>query len=487
MGISGPSTTGRQPVTRPAYSQRPNVSPGLAERPSLGNIERPVAGGPRPGTSPRPTPLPARPGGERPVIGGGGGRPVIGGGNNIIHGGSHVNIANINNRPGWGLADGGHGHWANHWYNHYIPPHYHGWYHGCWPGHWGPYWYAPIVAGATAWGLSALLPSWGYNYGYTYANPYYVASAAPVYDYSQPIAVNSYDTSASDASADVGGAQAPAPAPESPQQAEAYQLFDRALAAFKTGDYQSALQLDQQALQQSPHDPVMHEISALCMFALGDYKGAAAVLNNLLAVAPGMDWTTLSGLYGNIDAYTTQLRALEDHCRQKPDDGAAWFVLAYQYLVEGYSDSAVQALQKVVKLQPADHVAQRMLDGLSPPPAAQTAAAPPAQPAAIPAAAAAPTTDLVGSWSAKRDGDVFELTVDENNQFTWKATPKDKPTIALAGTLAAAGDAILLQSKDQGTMAAEVKSDGADQFQFVAAGSPPGDKGLLFQRVQGNR
>ena len=62
------------------------------------------------------------------------------------------------------------------------------------------------------------------------------------------------------------------------------------------------------------------------MFAMGDYTGAAAVLNNLLAVAPGMDWTTLSGLYGDVDAYTTQLRALEAHCKQKPDDAAAHFV-----------------------------------------------------------------------------------------------------------------------------------------------------------------
>ena len=33
----------------------------------------------------------------------------------------------------------------------------------------------------------------------------------------------------------------------------------------------------------------MHEVKALCMFATGDYTAAAAVLNNLLAVAPA--WT----------------------------------------------------------------------------------------------------------------------------------------------------------------------------------------------------
>ena len=229
----------------------------------------------------------------------------------------------------------------------------------------------------------------------------------------------------------------------------------------------------------------MHEVSALCMFALGDYTGAGAVLNNLLAVAPGMDWTTLSGLYGNVDAYTAQLRALEAHCKQNPGDAAAHFVLAYQYLVAGHGDAAAEQLKLVVAAQPDDQVAKRMLAAMTPPAeTAVRACAIQRQPAASPPAQAGPTTDLVGTWRAERNGDVFELSIDENSQFTWKATPKGKPTVTLTGTMAAAGNAILLESKDQGTMAAQVKSGGADQFQFVAAGSPPDDKGLSFQRVQ---
>jgi hypothetical protein len=52
------------------------------------------------------------------------------------------------------------------------------------------------------------------------------------------------------------------------------------------------------------------------------------------------------------------------------------------------------------------------------------------------------------------------------------------------GVMATAGNSIFLESKDQGTMAAQVKSGGADQFQSISAGSPPDDKGLLFQRVK---
>ncbi|MGO9112763.1 MAG: tetratricopeptide repeat protein [Thermoguttaceae bacterium] len=311
-------------------------------------------------------------------------------------------------------------------------------------------------------------------------------SPAPVYDYSQPIVINTYDTPTADASADSSSnpqAVAADSAPESPQTAEAYQFFDQALAAFKKGDYQSALQLDQQALRQSPHDPVIHEVGALCMFATGDYNGAAAVLDNLLAVAPGMDWTTLIGLYGDADAYTAQLRALEAYCKQKPDNAAGHFVLAYQYLVAGYSDAAAEQLKLVVAAQPGDQVAKRMLAALTPPADSTTAPAQLEQAAGSPPQAG-PTTDLVGSWRAERNGDVFELSIDENSKFTWKAAPKGKQPVTLTGTMATAGDAILLESKDQGTMAAQVASGGADQFQFIAAGSPPDDKGLQFTRIK---
>ena len=341
-----------------------------------------------------------------------------------------------------------------------------------------------MVAGATAWGLNAILPSWGYNYGYSYSNPYYVESSSPAYNYSQPIVINTYNTSESDASADGQAATGQATTPESPQMTEVYQLFDQALAAFKTGDYKNALSLDRQAIQKSPQDPVMHEVSALCMFALGDYKQAASVLNNLLAVAPGMDWTTLSSLYPSVDVYTTQLRALEAYCKANPNDASAHFVLAYQYLVAGHSEEAVTQLKLVTAKQPGDQVAKRMLDALSPP-AEETAAAPqPGQPAESTSGATGPTTDLVGNWRAERNGNVFDLTIDENNQFSWKATPKGKQPITIGGNVAATGNVLVLESKDQGSMVGNVTSGGMDQFQFVTTGSPPDDKGLSFQRVK---
>jgi tetratricopeptide (TPR) repeat protein len=340
----------------------------------------------------------------------------------------------------------------------------------------------PLAYGA-AWGINSLLPSWGYDYGYSYENPYYTESATPIYDYSQPVAMTTYNVQAP---AETPGAAQPQAQPqESPEQAAAYQLFDQAREAFKGGDYATALRTDTQAIQKFPKDPVMHEFAALCLFATGDYHRAAAILNSLLAAAPGMDWTTMIGLYPDSDTYTKQLRALEARCREQPNDPAAAFVLGYHYLVIGQNDAAARAMQRVVTNKPGDLVAKQIADAL--------AAKPPEQPAAVPAAGAAvpaaqaaagPSTDLVGPWRAERDGTVFDLSIDEKSQFIWKATPKGKGPITLSGTVAATSDTLILQSKSQGSMVGRVTSGGPDQFQFVSPGGPPNDKGLTFQRVK---
>ena len=79
-----------------------------------------------------------------------------------------------------------------------------------------------------------------------------------------------------------------------------------------------------------------------------------------------MDWTTMSSLYGSVDDYQTQLRKLEQYCRSNPNDPASAFVLAYQYLALGEKNDAINALRVVVKNQPKDSTAKRMLDALSP-------------------------------------------------------------------------------------------------------------------------
>ena len=149
--------------------------------------------------------------------------------------------------------------------------------------------------------------------------------AAP-YDYAQPI-----DTVS-------------APAPED-VTSQAVSSFDAARESFRQGDYASALQQTDAALAKTPNDTALHEFRALCLFALGRYDEAAASLFAVLSVGPGWDWSTLVGLYPNVETYTAQLRTLEDACRANPQSAPDWFVLAYHYLTQGHNDAAVDLLR----------------------------------------------------------------------------------------------------------------------------------------------
>ena len=511
---------------------RPTTLPGDigGNRPGQGG-DRPGIGGNRPGIGgTRPTTLPGdlagfgnRPGGYRPNRPGrpgiGGNRPGIGDGNAIWNNGN-FNSGNFNNNfnnnnfnnvhvgggyGGWGYPGGGYGGWGygggygggSGWVN----PHYGNWYNGGWNGNWGGYnggWWAPFAAGAATWGLLSSVGNWGLGYGTLgygaagYVNPYYSAVPAAVvaaspYDYSQPVFVDS--SYASGQAAPVVEGTQPADDSQATAQASPTDVaVDEALAKFKAGDYAGALAGFDKALRLSPKDSVIHEVRALALFALGRYPEAAATLNSVLASAPGMDWTTVSNVYGSVDAYTGHLRKLEDFCRTHPDDAAAHFVLGYQYLVGGSSDMAAAALRVVIAKQPGDVVAKRLLDAIAPAAQDQAQPAPTAESApqgatARPAAEQAlPEIDLVGTWKATSGKDTIQLTVTADSKFTWKAQPDGKPPVTLDGSIETTADAVALVSESAGTMVAKVTPKTADSFEFSLAAAPKDTPPLVFSR-----
>ena len=517
-GTLGPGGGNRPGIGTTKPAPLPN-RPGIGgNRPGIGG-DRPGIGGDRPVTLPGDLAnRPSRPGGQwndrpgRPGIGGN--RPGIGDGNNIwnsgnwngntwINNGHNNNFNNVNvggwGYPGWNNGWNG-GHWCNNWNNGYVNPHYGGWYNSCWSGNWGGNgggWWAPFALGAATWGLASTVSNWGLGYGWMgygaggYVNPYYGSIPATVvasspYDYSQPVVVNNYVTNdgdltnSSDAQGGAGGASSATATASNP----ADQIVDESLAKFRAGDYAAALTGFDKALKISPDDSVIHEVRALTLFALARYPEAAATLNSVLAVAPGMDWTTISNVYGSVDAYTQHLRKLEDFCKSHPGDAAAHFVLAYHYLVGGHAEMAAEALKVVVAKQPGDMVAKRLLEALQPPTSAEAAA--PAQaeaaPSPAPAATTAPETDLVGRWKASGGTDAVELTITADSTFTWKSTPQGRPAVELAGTIETSADAIALVSEKAGTMVGRVASKGPDAFEFSLPGAPAGTKPLRFER-----
>jgi tetratricopeptide (TPR) repeat protein len=474
---------------------RPSTLPGIATRPGIGsdrpttlpgNIDRPMIGGNRPNVN--------LPNINRPSVGNnvvnrpsiGGNRPVIGNDTNINIG-NNVNIGNSGgnrfpnrpnwdvdpgfSRPAWGLNGGNN--WNSNWHNNCIN-HHHNWYNGCWHGYWGSNWYAPVVWGGIGWGLGSMTNGWGYNYA-SYYNPYYaepmIAQSMP-YDYSQPVIVNNYVSSTSE----VPGSE-PQAAQSTQQQEQALSSFDQGLEKFKAGQYVAALSDFNAALKVLPGDAVVHEVRSLALFANGDYKAAAAGLNSLLSSAPGMDWTTMSGLYGNPEDYKYQLRNLEKFCKSNPTDASAHFVLAYHCLVTGSKDAAISALQVVVENQPKDVTAKRMLDAM----------VPTEMPAAAPIAVTGSTarqTDLVGAWMAQSRDTRIDLSISEDSQFTWKAAAKNQTPVVLTGQLLADNDGISLETKEQGSIGGTVESKGPDNWRFAISGSPATDPGLSFTRVK---
>jgi len=302
-----------------------------------------------------------------------------------------VNNNNWNvNHNNWGWRNPYVGGWGGGWGA------YNGWYHGSW-NNWGwgiPAWYATSAvnnAAAVGWLAGAST--------FAYSNPWYVQPTTvvqPVYDYAEPIPINGYqqDYSQPAPTATATAAYQDAPVVSAPAQPQppaeptmddttraAAETFASARDAFKAGNFAKAQSLIDQAIEKVPGDPVMHEFRALTLFAQGKYQDAAATLYAVLSRGPGWDWDTMSSLYSSTDVYTKQLRALESFIKKNPNDSAARFVLAYQYLVTRQTDAAVQQLKEVVKLMPNNQLAADMVKALTAPPGDSSPSAPaPPQP-----------------------------------------------------------------------------------------------------------
>jgi len=409
-------------------------------------------------------------------------------GNTLNFGHRHIHLANAGYQPSYQRHTGQyHGHWnVNRGSNNvYISGgsgygNGNGWGLGYSSGGFG---YSPYYWGMGGWGLGSL----SYGSGYlSYSNPYYLGYryTGPGYNYSQPIPV-AYNT------------QAVAVNPLADNSGQSDLIFDAAVAAFKQNDLNTALDVVTQGIQQYPDDAVLHEFSALVLFAKGNYQRAAATMHSVLAVGPGWDWQTMSGFYSDLNLYTLQLRALESAVKQEPQDSAQRFLLAYHYLSDGYPDAAARQLAKVVELVPTDVVAADLLKMVTAAqsangnvPAAQPTPQPPSVEMAVPGnpalaspAASVDAAAVVGQWNAARDdGSTFSLSLSADKTFTWSFTPKGQQTQAFDGTYTLQGNVIALERTGGGSLMAEIRSLTDASFNFKMVGSPNQDPGLDFAR-----
>ena len=343
--------------------------------------------------------------------------------------------------------------------------------------------------GIAAWGIGSLVNNWGYS---SYSNPYYSSlygQQAPAlvaqstgYDYSRPLDL----------------ASAP---PDEPILQTAEASLDSARQAFRAGDYLQALALTDQSLTQTPNDPMLHEFRATCLFAQRRYDEAAVPFYTVLSAGPGWDWTTLIGLYPDVETYTSQLRALESYCNANPRAASARFVLASLYLTQGSTAAAATRLGEVVALQPQDKLSSQLLTAITssdaqttqvanPAQPAQPQEQPPANPAPVQGGSAAPQgpplptgpvpANLLGSWTASPAKDVtISLTIGTEKSFTWKVLEKGQSR-EFKGEASFDNDVLALVPPDMPPMVAKVTSKDPAHFNFKAVATPADDPGLNF-------
>lgn len=330
----------------------------------------------------------------------------------------------------------------------------------------------------SSWAYGPMLYNWGYM---GYSNPYYasyiqqpiVVASTPVYNYATPI-----DTQAVP--------------PQDSVRDQSLQTFDSARDAFKQGDYAGALKLTDDAIAKLPGDSALHEFRALVLFALNRYDEAAAVLYSVLSVGPGWDWTTLIGLYPDIQTYTAQLRALEAYVGTNPNSAPARFVLAYQYLSQGHADAATQQFQAVARLLPSDKLSAQLLKQLTTKAGETPAAGETVPPNPVPATAnstsavktpAVPPGKLAGTWTAKPNADTtIELTIADGGAFTWKVTDKSGPR-KFTGESTFGNNLLTLAPPGGSAMVGELIWTDNDHYRFKIVGGGPDDPGLSFSRA----
>ncbi len=173
------------------------------------------------------------------------------------------------------------------------------------------------------------------------------------------------------------------PAASADPATSARAFTDQGEAAFKAGDYKGAVYAWKHAIVDDAQNPVLLMMLAQAMFATGNFEEAAGATQAAMHMMPKDKWgvvvTNYKDLYGNVQDYTDQLRALEKAVKDKPDNPALRFLAGFHYAYLGFPKEAVDQLDKVIKLQPQDEMAKALRDEMQaklPKPIAPPAAPP---------------------------------------------------------------------------------------------------------------
>jgi thioredoxin-like negative regulator of GroEL len=146
-----------------------------------------------------------------------------------------------------------------------------------------------------------------------------------------------------------------------PADGNATDFYAQALEAFQQGDYRNATRLAGHASIDDPRNPEVHLLLMQGLFAIGEYRGGAMEAHAVVSLGKTPDWAKLYGLYGAVEPYTEQLRALEKYVRDKPATPEGRFLLGFQYVMAGHPEAAQNEFLRALKLTPKDRLAAQLL------------------------------------------------------------------------------------------------------------------------------
>jgi tetratricopeptide (TPR) repeat protein len=131
------------------------------------------------------------------------------------------------------------------------------------------------------------------------------------------------------------------------------ELFSAALAEFKGGGYEAAIDGANRVLDLQPDHGDALLLLVQCHFALGNYQASAAALAAALSTAPEYDWEKYTANYKKYFRsslrFALHLRALERFVAEQPDLPAGHLLIGYYY---GSLGETPRALAELAAAQP---------------------------------------------------------------------------------------------------------------------------------------
>jgi len=146
-------------------------------------------------------------------------------------------------------------------------------------------------------------------------------------------------------------------------EGEAFQR--KAEAAFRAGDFQRAARMANHALVEMPRQGKLLLFAAQTLFAVGDYRSAAAVIHQAASQLDSNQWGYVVENYKQYyrgRAFVEQMDRLNEYLEENPNAAYAHFLRGYQHGFLDHPKAALRDLNKAVELESRDKLAAQLIE-----------------------------------------------------------------------------------------------------------------------------